>query len=763
VNPAQWSQLRGVLEAALDAPESDREALLERLCPDEALRREARALLEADDSRLDPPANGAAGQVLAALEGAALVGEHAGPYRLLELIAVGGMGEVFKAVRDDGAFDRTVAVKLIRRSVLSPEAGRRFAAERRLLARLSHPNIAALLDGGRLGDRPYIVLEYVEGLPLREHCERHGLSVRERVLLLRTICGAVAHAHQHLIVHRDLKPSNVLVTPDGAPKLLDFGISKLLSAPTEDPTVTAARLLTPRYASPEQLRGQPVTTASDVYSLGVILHETLTGRPWGADTTSMTPQLTGEIAPPSFTEPGIDRELDAIVLQALAPDPSRRYPSAESMGVDLQRYLDGERVTAYPATRLYRAAKWASRHRLALGAGLGFVLLISTTAVVASVVAARLSAERRQTLAARDQAEQSSRFLTAMLESAGDRAVGGQLTLGAMLDDASTRLAEGSVVDPVAAGRLRHALGLAYMSMGRHTDAGPLLTRSVADLSEVLAPADPRLLRARGDLARYLTLRGDFTPAAVQFDTALGAARANPSPDHELIARLLCSAGFARMVTYDYTAADRLYHEGLDAARTAGSAAAESAALRLLGQLALIRGQPAEAVEWHQQALEAQRRATGPSSSETADALGALGEAHLANGDPRGAEALIREALAVTVERRGAARAAASSHQRALAGLLERTGRAREAEALYLEGIRTLAAGLPASRHDWVYLRENYGRFLVRQGRPAEARPHFELAARAYEELLGAQHQRTRMARQALEQAANPSGAETPR
>ena len=351
--------------------------------------------------------------------------QRIGPYRLLDTIAQGGMGTVYRAVRDDDAFQKTVALKLVRGGRGSDYFERRFRRERQILARLQHPNIATVLDGGTTEDgQPYLVMEHVAGSPITEFCVAKGLGTRARLALFRTVCGAVQYAHQNLVIHRDLKPANVLVDDQGVPKLLDFGIAKLLASgvdPDEAPTATMIPMMTPEYASPEQVRGQAVTTASDVYSLGVLLYELLTGRrPYEVRTDSLEAIVqaicnTEPKAPSEATDPmesprrpartvpafELRGDLDTIVLKALRKQPERRYPSAHELSEDIRRHLEGRPVTARPDTLAYRAGKFVRRHRVAVTA---------TAIVMLSLVAGIFATVRQQGIAEAHRARAEARF-----------------------------------------------------------------------------------------------------------------------------------------------------------------------------------------------------------------------------------------------------------------------------------------------------------------------------------------------------------------
>lgn len=398
MNAARWLQIKTVLDAALDRPAAERPALLAFLCgDDDALRQEALSLLDAaeDDGGLDAFAE----RNPDPLE----PGGNAGPYRLLKLLGAGGMGAVYLAERADGQFEKQVAVKLIKRGMDTDEILRRFRAERRILARLEHPHIARLLDAGMTADaRPFFVLEYVGGLPINRYARERALPLRERLALFRQVCAAVQFAHQNLVIHRDLKPANILVTASGEVKLLDFGIAKLI-APEDDLTPDAltvtgagARPYTPAYAAPEQLRGEAATTATDVYALGAVLYELLTGK------RAFGPRRAPDDEParPSAQAPALRGDLDNILQVALRVDPARRYPSAGALGDDLRRHLEKLPVRARPDTWDYRARRFVARNRIAAAAAalIGVSLvggIVATTHQARAARAERRLAERR--------------------------------------------------------------------------------------------------------------------------------------------------------------------------------------------------------------------------------------------------------------------------------------------------------------------------------------------------------------------------------
>jgi len=421
VSDERWRRIDDLFHRVLALPDAERDAFVAEAAGDDpALLAEVGRLLRAHRAAgpgfLDTPADA---RELAEDDTASLAGRQIGVYRLIHEIGRGGMGSVYLAERADRQYEKRLAIKLVKRGMDSDSVLRRFRAERQILASLDHPNIARLLDGGTTDDgHPYFVMELVEGLPIDKYAEVEGLSVEARLELFRQVCAAVSYAHQHLVIHRDLKPSNILVTADGTAKLLDFGIARILddSHPDTPSTVTALGLMTPEYASPEQIHGHPTTTLSDVYSLGLILYRLLTGSaPYRFENRSPEELIrvigTVEPARPSTTGTGTRRlrgDLDNIVLKALRKEPARRYASVDQFAEDIRRHRAGLPVIARPDTVRYRATKFVQRNRAAvIGAALVFVTL------VAGIVATTWQAYRalqQERIARTEQARAERRF-----------------------------------------------------------------------------------------------------------------------------------------------------------------------------------------------------------------------------------------------------------------------------------------------------------------------------------------------------------------
>ena len=454
----EWPQIEALLNAALELAPSERRKFLDEVgtrAPE--LRREVESMLVCEEQTsgfLLAPAIAFSADFFAATDGGdARAGQTVGRYRILREVGRGGMGAVFLAERADGEFQQQVALKIIRQTITDSQLERHFKRERQILASLNHPNIARLLDGGVSADgEPFFVMEYVEGEPLLEFAERNNLDIEQRLRLFLKVCAAVAYAHRNLIVHRDLKPSNILVTRDGEPKLLDFGLARILDdsilsdAPTQ--TATAFRALTPAYASPEQIRGQQVTTASDTYSLGVVLYELLTGaRPYNFKTNQLAdiirtvnetsparpsavvsrPALNGRetakrngqraigdgrktVPPISIRNPqALKGDLDNIALMALRKEPERRYKTVEAFAGDIERYLQGEPIVARRNTFGYRAAKFVRRNRIGVAAAV-LVVLSLLTGLAAALWQAGVAREKARIAAENQTKAEESRI-----------------------------------------------------------------------------------------------------------------------------------------------------------------------------------------------------------------------------------------------------------------------------------------------------------------------------------------------------------------
>jgi eukaryotic-like serine/threonine-protein kinase len=571
----RWAEVRTLFEELVDLSSADRRQRLASATDRDLAERVSR-LLAADSEAgrfLETPAIAIAGGLfdgLAPSESEAPPPARIGPYRVLERLGRGGMGEVLLAERADGLFDQRVAIKLLRRGMASDEVLSRFSRERRILARLEHPHIARLLDGGATEDgRPYFVMELVEGERITDYCRSRSLSVDDRLRLLQDCCDAVATAHRNLVVHRDLKPSNVLVTKGGEVKLLDFGIAKLLgpddTGEAAAETRTELRLLTPAYAAPEQILGEPVTTATDVWTLGAIAYELLTGtlpqKREGRSAAALAAVATEDVKErPSqrvareslealpFASPSegdrrrLERRLrgdvDTIVLAALRREPERRYGSVTALAGDLRRHRDGRPVRARPDTFGYRFSKFVRRNRAGVAAGVLVLASLVTGLAVAAWQAKRAQAHAKTAAAAARRAEAVKEFLIGLFEVADpEQASGGSVTASELLDQAGKRLQSELSSEPDVQADLLEAVARIDKGLGRLDTAEDLAKRSLAIRERVLPAGDAAIGRSLATLGAVKMSKGQLDEAEKTITGALAVLEKSEGPDSLATAR----------------------------------------------------------------------------------------------------------------------------------------------------------------------------------------------------------------------------------
>lgn len=547
----QWHRLKDLVAACLDLAPGERAAFLaQAAADDESVRRRAARLVFQDETDLalwDQPL----------LFHLAEPGDPAPPTPLPELagltwikpLGAGGMGDVYLAERYDGAYRSKVAVKILKPGPIGADLEQRFRRERFILHQLSHPNIARFYEGGTLDDgRPYYVMEYIDGLPITDYCHTHQLTLTARLRLFVTLCRAVHEAHRHLIIHRDIKPGNILVTAQGEPKLLDFGIAKLASDPSL--TQTGARFFTPRYASPEQVRGDHLTTANDVYSLGLLLYELLTGVcPENPNLVNGVIDTDFRFTKPSNALPLVDPDaatpfaadqrarrlwrralrgdLDTIVLFAVRPDPKQRYASADQLGDDLENFLAGRPVRAQPDAPLYLLGKFIKRHRYAVGAAVTAFALMAVALVVLThqqqllererqaAVAGRMAAERE-----REHADAVSRLMSESFMNADPYQNQGEPeTLLTTYTRLQRRLTQDEALKPLVRADLCFQLGMVLNHWGHYDDALALLERSLA-LRQAHDAAPSDLAAGHEALASLALARGHYGRSMDRYDQA---------------------------------------------------------------------------------------------------------------------------------------------------------------------------------------------------------------------------------------------------
>ncbi len=780
MTPNRWKEVMVVLEQALERDPADRASFLSTACgADQGLRDEVESLLatdvEAGDFLSEPVFGPYRGEPDGLEEGARL-----GSYRVLREIGRGGMGSVYLAVRVDD-YEKQVAIKVMGLGTAA-EIVRRFRAERQILANLDHPGIAKLLDGGTTENGlPYLVMEHVEGRPIDVHCS--GLPLPERLELFCDVCAAVHFAHQSLVVHRDLKPANILVTPEGAPKLLDFGIAKLLDPHRYDPAFTeiGLRPMTLDFASPEQVREEPITTASDVYSLGVLLYRLLTGRsPYTAavgDREGLSLAVR-ELEPPRPSDVVDGKEearrltgdLDTIVLRAMSKEPGRRYASAEQLAADVRRHLDGLPVLARPDTLIYRTGKLVRRHPVGVTASAAALLMILGFSIAMTVLYRKAVEERERTEQERARAESVSDFLQDLFAIPNPSVSRGEaITAREVLDRGAARIVRDLGDQPELQAELMDTMGRAYRDLGLYAPARDLLERSLAIRRATLDGDDPRiaeslnalafLLRKMGNdadaeplvreavdiqlrvfgeehpetlisvnnLASLLEAKGELGPAEALYRRILEVKRRSLGREHKDVARGLNNLAHLLYVKGDLAAAEPLYREALAIRRKVyggGPHPEVASSLNNLAALLADQGDDSGAEALYRQALEMRRGLYHEPHLDIARSCNNLALLLQSRKDFAAAEPLYRESLAIAEAipdlERHPDRAV---FLRNYASLLSETGRASAAEPLAREAVAIFREGQPPSSERIADAESVLGGCLVELGRIAEAEP----------------------------------------
>jgi eukaryotic-like serine/threonine-protein kinase len=803
MDSARWHCIQTLFHEAADLSARQRQTFLKEACgDDDALMAEVLAMLEQDsrgasllDRNVASLAHGIVGNGTSSF---AL--KDFGPYRIVKVLGEGGMGVVYLAARDD--VGSLVAIKILRDAWLSPARRDRFLAEQRTLAQLNHPSIARLYDADTLPDgTPWFVMEYVDGLPLTGYCWQRQSSIRERLQSLRSVCEAVQHAHQHAIIHRDLKPSNILVKPDGAVTLLDFGIAKQLDGLDRpaDQTLTGFRLMTPSYAAPEQVRGGPVGVYTDVYSLGVILYELLAGQlpfdlsdktPAEASAMIVEHQPEKPSAAASRAEPRIASlriahaskaawaDLDVLCLTAMHKDPLRRYRSIEALIRDIDHYLNGEPLEARPDSVRYRVGKLVRRHRRSLTAA-GVALTVIVGLVLFFTV--RLAVARNRTLA---EAARTQRIQSFMLNLFGDQAAGpaDNLRVVTLLDRG---VEEARILDrePAVQAELYQTLGGLYQKLGkleqsdallslalkrrraifgqqhsevaeslvalgqlrvdqaRLADAEKLVRDGLAMGRRTLPPHDPALARAQAALGRVLEHRGDYTQAAATLEEAVRIQSARDGSASDLAASLSELAN-TQFYAGHYAISDALNRRVLAMHQQLYGARHPLIADDFLN-LASIQnnlGHYAEAEAFDRQALDINRSWYGKDHPETGASLNYLGQALVMEGRYDEAEDMLQQSLAIQERVYGPV------HQRVAVALNElgllavKRGKLDEAEARFRRAV-DIDRAVYGGRHQSVALETaNLASVYLQKNQYALAEQLFREAIACYQLTLPPGH-----------------------
>ena len=659
-----------------------------------------------------------------------LAGERVGPYRIVRSLGRGGMGEVFLAERADEQFQQQVAIKLVRRGLLSRHVQGRLKLERQILATLDHPNIARLFDGGTTTDgTPYIVMEYVDGEPIDIYCDSRCLSVEQRLRLFQVVCSAVHRAHQNLIVHRDLKPSNILVTREGTPKLLDFGIAKMLDDRQMMHTMAVThadyRVLTPDHASPEQIRGDPITTASDTYVLGVVLYEllcgckpfTLSGKRLGdleraiCEETPPPPSVVVQarndaaaIARQRGTSPARLRrtlagDLDNIVGMAMRKESERRYSSVEQFAADVDRYLQGMPVLARADAWSYRAVKFVRRHALVAGLAAAFVALLIGFSVTTYIQSGRIAEERDLAQAQCARAETAQRRAEAVAGFIVDsfqladpsHARGKDITAREILDSGAARISTELRSQPDLQATLLDTIGSVYLSLDLPADAQPLIEQGLAVRRKLYGEQNLDVASSLYSLNRVYEKKGDLkTAEALAVD----------------------SLAINSLLT------------GPQSVETAGS-------LCRLGVIQYSKGELANAEHQFEQCLRIREARLGRDHELVTVPLDNLARIAQDRGDLAAAERLYRRAIEIDLRNQREGHPQYIRHLHNLATVLHEKGDLDDAEPLYRQAVELYRQVLKPEHSETITAVANLGRLLMDRHRYAEAQ-------QAYDEALAA-------------------------
>jgi serine/threonine protein kinase/Tfp pilus assembly protein PilF len=710
-----------------------------------------------------------------------MMGDRIGPYRVLRTLGAGGMGEVYLAERADAQFEQQVAIKVVHGGALAVTMHSRLKLERQILAQLDHPNIAHLLDGGALPDgSAYIVMEYVDGIAIDAFCDSNLLDVTARLKLFQIVCSAVHYAHQNLIVHRDLKPSNILVTSAGVPKLLDFGIAKLLDdrqAARHTLAVTQAdiRIMTPDHASPEQVRGQAITTSSDVYVLGVLLYKLLCGvSPFfissmrlseieraicEKDPPPPSQMVSADELPESKSiaaargtsakrlRRALNGDLNNIVLMAMRKEAERRYGSAQQLAGDIQRFLEGKPVIARRDTVSYRTSKFVKRHWLPVSAAAAATFMIVAFSVTTYEQSLRIAAERDRAAQQRElaeheraRAEEVSSFLVNLFKlSDPEENRGNQVTARELLDSGSKRLQAGLQDQPATKAALLSTVGTVYDSLGQYREALPLLDESLQLQS---GTHDSSHIDTLLELGRAHMGAGDLTAAEAPMQQALRLAQSDAGAISVETGRALWTLGMLRYQQGRNNEAKELYNRSLGILNSSKAQQTDiSPVLNDLARVYTREHQWAPAKQAYEQALEIDRRALGDDHPRVAFRLQNLAIVAQNMGDLRQAETLYLEAIKRQEHTYGDRHPETVIAKGNYGMLLQREGRLTEAEPLLRDAVSTSVSLYGADNYNVGYARVSLAILLHDEGDLAGSESEFRQALAIYDKSLPANHQ----------------------
>jgi len=726
LSPDRWRTLNPYLDEALAIPGERRAAWLADISTRHpALAADLETLIDEHEQHEDAGLLvQAAPRIQPRIEASSLEGEVFGAYRLLSDIGHGGMGSVWLAERCDGRFEGRAAVKLLKVALLGHAGEERLRREGKFLAKVNHPHIARLIDAGvSPAGQPYLVLEHVDGQRIDRYCDAHALGIEARILLFLDVLAAVAHAHANLIVHRDIKPANVLVSVDGQVKLLDFGIAKLLAgetpwgtaAETRALTMESGAVLTPEFAAPEQISDGQITTATDIYALGVLLYVLLTGQHPAGDALRSHATLIRaivEIEPRRMSGVAAARlrrtlrgDLDTIVATALKKQPSERYASVTALAEDLRRYLHHEPISARPDTLRYRAARFMRRHIRGLAATGAAAALIGALTVFHTT---RLQAERDRAQREAAKAAKISESLTALLMGAdpiSNRATPDGLTVRSLLDAGAERLQSDLAGQPDAQAEIFTVLGRLYRRYGEYAKAERFSEQALLVGEKVFGPEHERLADTLNDLGALQTDIGNYVQAQKNLERALAIRRRVLGVEHPDVAVTLVELARVYQDQGFNGRAEPLAREALAIRRKVlGDEHREIAvSLSAVASVMRLNGDPHGAEALLRQSLDLNRRLRGDDHANTGATLHDLALVASARGDVTAAEALFRQALTTCRKALGDRHPAVAASLSGLSHVLAAEKRYDEATVALQEAVQIVRLSLGGD-HQWVAL-----------------------------------------------------------
>jgi serine/threonine protein kinase/tetratricopeptide (TPR) repeat protein len=773
MEPQRWRQIEDLFHSALDCEPGRRADFLNSACASDAsLRQEIESLLSSYEkgSFTETPAFAEGIKLLEESEARSLAGQNIGPYRVIRMIGQGGMGAVYLAARADQAFQKEVAIKLIKRGQDTDDVIRRFRSERQILASLDHPNITRLFDGGTTEDGlPYFVMEYIQGEPIDNYCDWHKLDTTQRLMLFQSVCAAIHFAHQHLVIHRDIKPGNILVTFEGVPRLLDFGIAKLLAAEpaVPDRTMTLARRMTPESASPEQVRGTNITTASDVYSLGVLLYKLLTGHsPYrlagrspeeieraiceehpekpsavidrteeSAADRAINPQSVGETreGTPDKLRRRLRGDLDNIVLMALRKEPQRRYASVQQFSEDIRRHLEGLPVVAHGDTPAYRAAKFVQRHKTGVAA-VALIFLSLAAGIVGTLRQARIAAaERDNARIEKAKADRINAFLQDMLSFSSPSYVSSNprkdpdAKVSEVVEQAAKR-AESELADqPEVLAEMQRTIGAVYYAQGSYDKAEQILRAALEKYVRLYGSDRHHSVEASNLLANVLLRKGNTAEAEALFRKDIDIERKEAQRGHlDVRAMAFVLGDYGSMLDQRGDKATEGYlREALQyASKLTGKDRAFVAMLyNDLGDVAYRSGDLNEAELMDRAAIDEYRRLPEGTYVEMAATLSNLGAVLIKKGSYSQAEPFVREGLDLRRKMLGNAHPDTAMSLFRLSDLLYKKGDFQAAESAARESVKAFSLALTTPKDNAYFANPlmELGLILNKTGRSREA------------------------------------------